>query len=187
MKSLDFTAYTDKLLPLKYIILVGIMWVVIFFMYLSGFKMMYLVGVSALVTFSAWMLYGNRIETCFKDKYSEIETAKNNLSFKFKRPQKQKTYPLSKIKKVYLTEIPRRGKKFNPYHFFLAFEFSQKNVLESTEIPAEKIFQFIDDFNSFTESNNLKLQISNLDKIEHLLGKKLYKYLSDLHNEQKNA
>ena len=176
MKKIDFTNYIDKFYQTKFYILLFSMWIVIGIMTYVGMKMFYLVFISILITIAGLSLFTQRLKTCYRGRFKELCLQDDNLILTFWGNKKIEKYSLSKIKKVYLTEISRKGKKFNPYHFFLTIGFSQKNVISSIEIPSEKIFEFLDHFNEFIESNNLEFKLAETDKIQKLLGKDIYEY-----------
>ncbi|MEW5821514.1 MAG: hypothetical protein AB1782_15080 [Cyanobacteriota bacterium] len=187
MQTIDFTKYADKYIKFKYYILIAIMWVILYLQYLAGMKMLYLFLIGIMITISALSLYGYRSQSCFNNKYRLLEIKQNELVFTFDKPKKTETHKLAKIKKVYLTNVVRRGKKLNPYHFFLTFELSQKNTVSSIEIPTGKVFEFIDDFNKFIEFNKLNLEINNLNELEEKLGPDVYKYFYSLHYGDNNT
>ena len=170
MKQFDFKAYTDKFLLLKYFGLICAMWLVVLLQDYFGIKIPLLLFFAVVFTILPLLAIHQRISLCYKGKFKQIVINENNILFKFWQTNETKTFKMSKIQKVYFNEI-RRGKKFfDPYHFFLVFEFSKKNIFESIEIPSSRIFEFLDDFNSFIGSNNLNIEITNIDKIETLLN-----------------
>lgn len=181
MIEFNFEKYTDKHLLIKYFALLALMWSTAIAMHFYGMKVHYIALICLLITISALCLLDHRVKSCLKGRFKSFKLEDDKIIFNFWQAKKRIPHKISKIKNVYLTETPRRGKQLNPYHFFLTFEFSQKNVVSSTEIPATRVLEFFDDFNDFCTTHQLNLTINNTDRVQTLLGEQLYTHLLGLH------
>lgn len=180
MLKFNFTNYTDKRLKAKYAILLSFLWIIIAIQYFLSMNMFYLVWIAVLVTISAYTLYTQRIKTGFKNKCKAFSIDDDSITFTYWGKKPDQTFKLSQLEKIYLIEIPRRGKKLDPFHFFLTFEFKKKDIISSTELPTPHILDFTEDFETFIRDNNLNLNIQNKEHIDELLGQNLIELLQSL-------
>lgn len=180
MNKFIFTTYTDTRLKVKYTFLLVALWLIMGLGYYLQMKMFYLVWIAILVTVSAYMLYTQRIKLGFRDKCKEFSIDNDTFNFVFWGKKPDIALKISKLEKIYLTELPRRGKKLDPFHFYLNFEFKKKELIQSTELPASKILSFLDDFDTFIQANNLSLNINNKELVNELLGPELINLLQSL-------
>lgn len=180
MLKFDFTTYTDTRLKAKYSFLLVALWLMMVLGYYLQMKMFYLIWIAVLVTVSAYMLYTQRIKLGFRNKCKAFSLNNELINFSFWGKKPDMALKLSQLEKIYFTELPRRGKKLDPFHFFLVFEFKKKELIQSTELPASKILDFLDDFDTFTKDNSLNLNIQNRERINELLGPELINLLQSL-------
>ncbi|MGD9580437.1 MAG: hypothetical protein AB7V50_03630, partial [Vampirovibrionia bacterium] len=122
-----------------------------------------------------------------RDRFKELITDNDLVTLNFWGNSKEEVIKINQIEKITLTELQRRGKKLDPYHFFVTIQTKKKDIFNSTELPASKVLDFIDDYNSFIKDNEPNLNIQNEEIIIELLGPELIEILQSLRKQPKPA